>query len=90
MKEIRNSDRYMSTLTIGAKGQIVIPKEIRDMFGLSAGDSLVILADKKRGIALQKMSVLSKLADAILGDSLSGEDEKTFADNLKKIGGDIE
>ena len=44
---------YMSSVRLGPKGQIVIPKEARDMFGLQPGDTLVLLADKKRGIALQ-------------------------------------
>ena len=34
------------TVAMGAKGQIVIPKEARDMFGLQPGDTLVLLADK--------------------------------------------
>lgn len=45
---------YMASVKLGPKGQIVIPKEAREMFGLSAGDSIVLLADKKKGIALQR------------------------------------
>lgn len=52
---------YMSSVKIGAKGQIVIPKEARDMFGLRPGDTLVLLADKKRGIALQTTDKLNPL-----------------------------
>ena len=40
------------TATVGAKGQIVIPKEARDMFGIKSGDTLVILGDKQRGLAI--------------------------------------
>lgn len=29
--------KFMTTVKIGPKGQIVIPKEVREMFGLSAG-----------------------------------------------------
>ena len=49
-------DKFMSTVRIGPKGQIVIPKEVREMFGLEPGDSLILLADKTRGIALQSSS----------------------------------
>lgn len=40
------------TTTVGAKGQIVIPKEARDMFGIKPGDTLVILGDIERGLAI--------------------------------------
>ena len=36
---------FMSSVKIGPKGQIVIPKEARAMFGLEPGDTLVLLAD---------------------------------------------
>lgn len=39
----------MSTVKLGPKGQIVIPKEVREMFGLEPGDSLLLLADAKPG-----------------------------------------
>ena len=39
------------TAVVGAKGQIVIPKEARDMFGIHPGDTLIILGDVERGLA---------------------------------------
>ena len=50
--------KYAWSVTVGAKGQIVIPKEAREMFGLESGDLLVLLADSDRGIALQTMDKL--------------------------------
>ncbi len=55
----------MSTVKVGPKGQIVIPKEIRDMFGINPGDTLLVLADEKRGIAIERYGVFAKIADAI-------------------------
>ena len=52
---------FMSSVKIGPKGQIVIPKEARAMFGLEPGDTLVLLADKKKGIALQTTDKLNPL-----------------------------
>ena len=40
------------TATVGTKGQIVIPKEARDMLGIKPGDTLVILGDIDRGLAI--------------------------------------
>ena len=55
---------------VGEKGQIVIPKEARDVFGIRPGDLLVLLGDKTRGgIAVVKAEVFSSTADAILGGS---------------------
>ena len=39
---------------VNEKGQIVIPKEAREVFGIKSGDSLVLLGDKKKGLALVK------------------------------------
>lgn len=82
---------FMSTVKVGTKGQIVIPKEIREMFNIQSGDSLMIMADKKRGIAIQKQSFMTKIAEAILNKQnipegyKSGEDDaKCFADAIQK------
>ena len=45
-------DRHLCTVKIGEKGQIVIPKQMRDMFDIQSGDTLLLLADKERGIAI--------------------------------------
>lgn len=44
------------TVKVGEKGQIVIPKEARDMFGICPGDSLMLLADEEKGIAIPPKS----------------------------------
>jgi len=46
--------RAMASTIVGEKGQIVIPKVIRDMFEINPGDRVIVLADKKRGIAIVK------------------------------------
>lgn len=45
-------DKFLSTVRVGDKGQIVIPKEVREMFEIEPGDNLMLLADKDRGIAI--------------------------------------
>ena len=44
---------------INDKGQVTLPKKCRDVFGLSAGDALLILGDEDKGIALVKLSDFS-------------------------------
>ena len=51
----RSGKHMFGTVKIGEKGQILIPKEAREVFGLKPGDKLLMLGDEKRGIALIKM-----------------------------------
>ena len=52
--EIMEKDKLVGVAKVGEKGQIVIPKDMREMFGIGAGDTVVILADKEKGIAIVK------------------------------------
>ena len=52
---------------MGEKGQIVIPKGARDLLGIQPGDTMLVLADEKRGIAVTKDDVLLQQFEAILG-----------------------
>lgn len=45
-------DKFLSTVRVGDKGQIVIPKEVREMFEIEPGDNLMLMADKEKGIAI--------------------------------------
>lgn len=53
--------RFAATLTIGPKGQIVIPKGARDLFGFQPGDQVLLLADINRGIAILPSSALAAM-----------------------------
>ena len=62
----QSRDRHIfGTVKVGEKGQIVIPKEVRAMFGLEPGDSLILLADRERGIALQSSSYYDRFVRAV-------------------------
>ena len=52
---------------VGEKGQIVIPKEARKVFDIKPGDSVVILGDIKKGIAVVKADVFTSVTDEIIG-----------------------
>ena len=42
------------TVTVGERGQIVIPKQARELFGIQPGDALLVLGDEEQGIAVLK------------------------------------
>ena len=59
--------KHAWTVTVGAKGQIVIPKEARELFDISPGDTLLVLADDRLGIAIPPKSSFTSLTDSIFG-----------------------
>lgn len=48
------------TVTLGSRGQIVLPKKARDIFKLEPGDQLVVLGDEEQGLALLKANEMMK------------------------------
>ena len=62
-----NKNRVFGTAKVGDRGQIVIPQEARRFFGISPGDTLLILGNEASGLVVTKPQVLHDLADEILG-----------------------
>ncbi|HCK88334.1 MAG TPA: AbrB family transcriptional regulator [Erysipelotrichaceae bacterium] len=60
--------KYAWTATVGEKGQIVIPKQARDIFGIKPGDTLILLGDEKRGIAIPPKGTFAELFEAAFRD----------------------
>lgn len=56
-----SNGKYMATVKVGAKGQIVIPKEARDLFNIAGGDTLLLRADVEGGIAIQPFYMVEDL-----------------------------
>ena len=63
------------TITIGSKGQIVIPKKARDTFNLKEGDRLVVLGDENEGIVLVKAEAFETRMQEALKSSRKNVDE---------------
>ena len=59
------------TAKVGERGQIVIPKEAREVMGIHPGDTLLILGDEKQGLAIVNLD--SEALARLTGD---GEDKK--------------
>ena len=58
--------KFAGTVRVEERGQIVIPKGVRDLFDIHPGDTLLVLADVKQGIAIIKDDVLFRQFDEIL------------------------
>ena len=57
--------RVFGTAKVGDRGQIVIPKEAREYFGIEPGDTLLILGKQETGLIVTKPETLSNLASKI-------------------------
>ena len=58
-----NNDRFIVSVKVGPKGQITIPKEAREMFDIKEGETLMVLGDKQRGIAILKADAFYNIAE---------------------------
>lgn len=67
------SDHVVGTAKVGEKGQIVIPKEARDLLGIQPGDTLLVLADPENGLVVSKPEVLRDAAAKLLENLNKGE-----------------
>ena len=68
-----NSQRVFGTAKVGDRGQIVIPKEAREFFGIEPGDTLLILGKNETGLIVTRPETLNDLANHIF-DSVEKED----------------
>ena len=66
MMSMKKGQHIFGTVKVGEKGQIVIPKEARQIFDIKAGDTLLVLGDEAQGIAIVKADVMKDLAVKIL------------------------
>lgn len=64
------------TVKMGERGQIVIPKEARDLFGLHPGDTLILLGDEKRGIAIDTSTDFAKMHAHVFGGEQEPHEEE--------------
>ena len=54
---------------VGERGQIVIPKEARELFGIQPGDKLVVLGEEGQGLALCKEKVFMAGVEAAMASA---------------------
>ena len=61
----QSAQRVFGTAKVGDRGQIVIPKEAREFFGIEPGDTLLILGKTQTGLIVTKPETLNNLANQI-------------------------
>lgn len=64
----QNPQRVFGTAKVGERGQIVIPKEARELFGIKPGDTLLILGETDTGLIVSRPELLNDLARQILNN----------------------
>jgi AbrB family looped-hinge helix DNA binding protein len=64
---MKNKKYMFGVCRVGERGQIVIPKEARDVFDIKPGDNLVLLGDTAKGLAIVKAEIFADVTDEILG-----------------------
>lgn len=56
-----DNNRFIVSVKVGPKGQITIPVEARKMFDIKEGDTLMVMGDKERGLAILKTDLFYSL-----------------------------
>ena len=64
----QSAQRVFGTAKVGDRGQIVIPKEARELFGIKPGDTLLILGESDTGLIVSRPEVLNNLANELLNN----------------------
>ena len=70
----QSAQKVFGTAKVGDRGQIVIPKEAREFFGIEPGDTLLILGKHETGLIVTKPETLDDLATRIF-QSVEKEDK---------------
>ena len=66
--------RVFGTAKVGDRGQIVIPKEARELFDIKPGDTLLILGEEDTGMVISRPEVLNSIADQLF-DNVKNEEK---------------
>ena len=58
-----NEDKFIVSVKVGPKGQITIPVEARKMFDINEGDTLMVMGDPKKGMAILKADLFYSILE---------------------------
>ena len=65
MKNSKKNEKFVWISRVWERWQIVIPKEAREMFGIKPWDSVIVLCDKEKWMALLKADAIEDLTDKL-------------------------
>ena len=71
-----NARRVFGTAKVGDRGQIVIPKEARELFNIRPGDTLLILGEENKGLIISRPELLRSLADQVFETNEKEDNEQ--------------
>lgn len=74
MKNVKD-DKFIVSVKVGPKGQITVPAEARKMFNIKEGDTLMVMGDINKGIALIKDEMFYALMGGMFNDENSNKDK---------------
>lgn len=73
----QHEGKYAGMVKIGERGQFVIPKKVRDLLGFKPGDTILVLADEDRGMAIPPKPMIDEVTKKLFGSAgLSGPEEE--------------
>lgn len=75
MRDIKE-DRFIVSVKVGVKGQITIPVEARKMFNINEGDTIMVMGDKSKGLALVKDTEFYSLMGDFYGSDKNNKPNK--------------
>lgn len=82
MAKTKKNRLFFGTAKVGERGQIVIPKEAREMFKIKPNDSILVIGDKEKGLVIAKTGIMKKFASQVM-ESFSVYEQQ---DNLSSKG----
>jgi AbrB family looped-hinge helix DNA binding protein len=88
MAKIGKDKFIFGTVKVGERGQIVIPKEARELFKINPGDTLLVAGDINKGIAIAKVEGIKgyvlKILSATEENAESEMDDSSNSDNSNR------
>lgn len=83
MIKVKKGKYFFGTAKVGERGQIVIPKEARDLFKIKSGDTVLVMGDKETGLAVAKTSIMKKFASKVM-ESFSYDTQNNIPSSKNK------